>query len=67
MLAYSASVFDNHGNYKSFGDTKFVPQLESEKFKAVIKASDSYGTHAEVIERILGLIEKEIYAESEPY
>jgi len=27
MLAYSAAVFQNCGNYLSFGDTKFVPQL----------------------------------------
>jgi dipeptidyl-peptidase-3 len=42
MLAYSSSVFDNCGNYKSFGDTKFVPQLDSEKFRSVVKASDGY-------------------------
>ncbi len=67
MLAYSAAVFDNHGNFKSFGDTKFVPELEKEKFKSLIQASDSYKTHQEVIEQILGLIEKEVYTESEPY
>jgi dipeptidyl-peptidase-3 len=67
MLAYSAAVFDNHGNYKSFGDTKFVPELESEKFKKVIEASDSYSTHKDVIDNILNLIEKEIYSETELY
>lgn len=67
MLAYSAAVFDNHGNFKSFGDTKFVPEIEPEKFKKVVQAADSYETHKEVIEKILGLIEKEIYTEAEPY
>jgi dipeptidyl-peptidase-3 len=33
MLAYSAAVFQNCGNYKSFGDTKFVPELSPDAFK----------------------------------
>jgi dipeptidyl-peptidase-3 len=49
MMAYSAAVFQNCGNYKSFGDTKFVPELESEKFRKIIEASESYKTHPEVI------------------
>lgn len=28
LLAYSAAVFNNCGNFKSFGDTKFVPELD---------------------------------------
>jgi len=67
MLAYSAAVFDNHGNYRSFGDTKFVPELEPEKFEAVIRASESYQTHQEVIDKILALISKEVFTETEPY
>ena len=67
MLAYSAAVFDNHGNYKSFGDTKFVPELEREKFKKFIEASESYKTHQKVIDNILYLIEKEVFTETEPY
>lgn len=67
MLAYSAAVFDNHGNFKSFGDTKFVPEIEPSKFKKIVEASENYQNHQEVIEKILGLVEKEIYTESEPY
>ena len=67
MLAYSAAVFDNHGNYKSFGDTKFVPELEKEKFIKVVESSESYHTHKEVIDKIISLIEKEVYSETEPY
>lgn len=31
-LIYTASFFGNMGNYKSFGDSKFVPALSPEKF-----------------------------------
>jgi dipeptidyl-peptidase-3 len=30
------------GNYSSFGNTKFVPQLKSEKFEEILKCSSSY-------------------------
>lgn len=41
--------------------------MEPEKFKSIIKVSDSYETHGEIIEKILGLIEKEVFTEDEPY
>jgi len=39
-LAYSAAVFQNCGNYKAFGDTKFVPELPQEEFHKVISQAD---------------------------
>jgi len=39
MLAYSAAVFQNCGNYKSFGDSKFVPELSQDSFKKIIQSS----------------------------
>lgn len=35
FLDYSAQFLGNTGNYKSFGDSKFVPRLESRQFKAL--------------------------------
>jgi len=38
-LSYAAQFLGNTGNYKSFGDSKFIPRLASEKFAAIAKTS----------------------------
>lgn len=42
MMAYSAAVFQNCGNYKSFGDTKFVPEIDPDAFKQFVRAAENY-------------------------
>ncbi|KAJ3192995.1 hypothetical protein HK101_005613 [Irineochytrium annulatum] len=39
FLEYAVQVLYNGGNYKSFGDTKFVPRVPQDKFEAVVKAA----------------------------
>uniref|UniRef100_A0A8C8X463 Dipeptidyl peptidase 3 n=1 Tax=Panthera leo TaxID=9689 RepID=A0A8C8X463_PANLE len=39
FLVYAAGIYSNMGNYKSFGDTKFVPNLPKEKLEHVILGS----------------------------
>jgi dipeptidyl-peptidase-3 len=34
-------IYDNMGNYKSFGDSKFVPRLPVERLEALILASQA--------------------------
>lgn len=36
-LEYSSQVLANLGNYKSFGDSKFIPRLSIEDFQSIIK------------------------------
>jgi dipeptidyl-peptidase III len=67
MLAYSAAVFQNCGNYKSFGDTKFVPELDAEAFKTIVRSAESYELHREVMDLILEKIEREVFTEAEPF
>jgi len=38
-LMYSSAFFGNLGNYKSFGDTKFVPACPADKFRRFLEAS----------------------------
>ena len=45
FVAYSAAVFWNWGNYRSYGDTKFVPQLHSSKFWQIVQSSNNFEIH----------------------
>uniref|UniRef100_A0A8C9TQ51 Dipeptidyl peptidase 3 n=1 Tax=Scleropages formosus TaxID=113540 RepID=A0A8C9TQ51_SCLFO len=42
FLVYAAGLYANMGNYKSFGDTKFVPNLSKEKLKALLWQSQAF-------------------------
>lgn len=67
LLAYSAAVFQNCGNYKAFGDSKFVPELAPEEFRTVLEKSEAHKTHGEVIVSLWDSIEKEVYCEEDPF
>uniref|UniRef100_A0A8C5E167 Dipeptidyl peptidase 3 n=1 Tax=Gouania willdenowi TaxID=441366 RepID=A0A8C5E167_GOUWI len=42
FLVYAAGLYANMGNYKSFGDTKFIPNLPKYKLEALVKASQAF-------------------------
>ncbi|KAM9780860.1 dipeptidyl peptidase 3 [Syngnathus typhle] len=42
FLVYAAGLYANMGNYKSFGDSKFVPNLPKEKMDALVRASKAF-------------------------
>ena len=67
VLAYSASVFLNCGNYKSFGDTKFVPEVNEEVFEKFVHSSHAWVTHRALIEQIMESIKLQIFDYSGKY
>lgn len=67
LIVYIAAFFQNCGNYKSFGDTKFVPEVSKEKFVAWIRATKAYSLESARFEEILDSALLEIYEHRPPY
>jgi dipeptidyl-peptidase-3 len=42
FIHYAAKFYSNSGNYSSFGNTKFIPELDYEKFEEILKCSSNY-------------------------
>ncbi len=42
FMVYCAGFFANMGNYKSFGDSKFVPGLPAEELEKIFRVSEGY-------------------------
>jgi dipeptidyl-peptidase-3 len=54
FLQYVTCFYGNMGNYKSFGDTKFIPRISKEKFELILQCS----SNLEFKKDILNLFEK---------
>ncbi|XP_069036565.1 dipeptidyl peptidase 3 [Lepisosteus oculatus] len=52
FLVYAAGVYSNMGNYKSFGDTKFIPNLPQEKLKALVWQSQAFRDNPDQMEEL---------------
>jgi len=53
LVRYCAAFIQNCGNYKSFGDLKFVPEISEEKFTIFIESSQACRASALKSEAIL--------------
>ncbi|XP_047514189.1 dipeptidyl peptidase 3 isoform X2 [Pieris napi] len=62
FLVYAGGVFANSGNYKGFGDTKFIPNLSKESFEAVVKASKAFENDSTHITKLLQKTQNAIYS-----
>ncbi|XP_067143899.1 dipeptidyl peptidase 3-like isoform X1 [Centruroides vittatus] len=62
LLVYFSGILTNMGNYKGFGDTKFVPDLPKAKFEKLLKASMAYKNEPELLEMIWKNCSESIYS-----
>ncbi|CAH1792287.1 unnamed protein product [Owenia fusiformis] len=62
VLLYAAGVFSNMGNYKSFGDTKFIPSLPKEKFQNLVLNSAAYKADSKSIEKLWNKVSGPMYS-----
>jgi dipeptidyl-peptidase-3 len=61
ILIYVSAVIDNTGNYKSFGDTKFIPECNEENFRKFFLSTPYWATHKEDFESIYSRIGKLVF------
>ncbi|KAG8437876.1 hypothetical protein GDO86_008539 [Hymenochirus boettgeri] len=62
ILVYTAGFFANMGNYKSFGDTKFVPNVPKEKFEKVLRASAAFARDPDGMESLWRTVADRMYS-----
>uniref|UniRef100_UPI00358F8C65 dipeptidyl peptidase 3 n=1 Tax=Myxine glutinosa TaxID=7769 RepID=UPI00358F8C65 len=62
FLVYAAGVYSNMGNYKSFGDSKFVPNLPKEKLKKLVWSSKAFQNNQEEMTTIWEACEDRIFS-----
>ncbi|XP_076166727.1 dipeptidyl peptidase 3 isoform X2 [Ptiloglossa arizonensis] len=62
FLVYTCGIFANAGNYKSFGDSKIIPNMPKEKFETIIKVSKAYKDNSKDIEDIWNKIQNVMYS-----
>ena len=64
-LVYCSGFYGNMGNYKGFGDSKFVPNMEEERMELLVKASKAYETSSDVMEKLLKSVEVPMFSLSD--
>ena len=51
-LVYCAGFYGNMGNYKGFGDSKFVPNLEEDRMDLLVKSTKAYKDNTKMMEKL---------------
>lgn len=59
---YTAGVLTHLANYKSEGDSKFIPAASEETFETVIKLSTAYKKEGAAIESLWQRVKKTVYS-----
>lgn len=62
---YAAGFLANMGNYKGFGDTKFIPGIPKEKFMRLVMSTDAYRDEPQLIEKLMEVCSEPAYSLTE--
>ena len=62
LFIYLAAFLDNCGNYKSFGDSKFIPECSKDNFKKFWLLTEYWSANKESFQNIYSRIEKFIFS-----
>lgn len=65
ILVFTSGVYTNMGNYKGFGDSKFVPNLPIDKLDTFLKETKAFKTEAKLL-KFWNQIKEDVYDLSPP-
>jgi len=61
-LVYNSGIYGNMGNYKGFGDSKFVPNLDKDRMELLMKSSQAYQDDPEEMEKLWSIVKEPMYS-----
>lgn len=61
-MVYAGGIFANSGNYKGFGDTKFIPNLPKQSFELIVKGSKAFEDDVQHMMKLWQQTENFIYS-----
>ena len=61
-LVYCAGFYGNMGNYKGFGDSKFVPNLEEDRMDLLVKSTKAYKDNTEMMEALWQSVKEPMFS-----
>ena len=65
MLVYVSAFLSNMGNYRGFGDSKFIPVVPKEKLQNLIFNSEAYKKDTKKIEFLWNQIKDKLFSLNE--
>jgi len=61
-LVYCCGFYGNMGNYKGFGDSKFVPNLEKDRLELLMKSTKAYQDSPEEMDKLWSMVKGPLYS-----